>query len=186
MLPNPRCFLFIGCPKTPIFCCLNPERSLKPRLLNSACTVLYANCFHSVPLRENNPQGTSKCYQEAPDLPQLLLGFVARSMHLRTQKPLFCGWLTYRTILPVVSCPDQFLRLIGSKQRHAVCCKGMMCNIRSKCVPGKNNPKYPRDWNDRCETVGKPCKLIGPKGRKRDNCCKAPTRLMCKQGVCKF
>ena len=54
-----------------------------------------------------------KCYQEAPDLPQLLLGFVARSMHLRTQKPLFCGWLTYRTILLVVSCPDQFLRLIG-------------------------------------------------------------------------
>ena len=31
--------------------------------------------------------------QEAPDLPQLLLGFVARSKLIRLPKTLFYGWL---------------------------------------------------------------------------------------------
>ena len=48
-------------------------------------------------------------------------------MHLRTQKPLFCGWLTYRTILPVVSCPDQFLRLIGPTE--ARCAMLRQCKL---------------------------------------------------------
>ena len=57
----------------------------------------------------------TKEYQEAPDLPQLLLGFVARSILIRAQKPLFCGWLTYRTILPVVPCQGKFWRNSLSK-----------------------------------------------------------------------
>ena len=42
---NPRCYLYIGCPKTPSCWLLNPKWSLNPRSLNPAGTVLGAICY---------------------------------------------------------------------------------------------------------------------------------------------
>ena len=68
--------------------------------------------------RQNCPIGqpSTKKLFFGPSQFRPCLGFVARSKLIRLQKTLFWGWLTYKIILPVVSCQIKFWRFPGSKQ----------------------------------------------------------------------
>ena len=66
----------------------------------------------------SGPWGASKCLQEAPDLPRLPLAFSPEAKLIRRKKTLFCGQLTYPTILAGVRSQRNFRTFLVSKKAH--------------------------------------------------------------------